>query len=234
MPTDVEPCTPRGEEVGLQHTDSSIDVVGGNLAHITVVPEALAGIGGVHALEPGERAIVSGETNLRPDRNVITVALERNGTALTIPRAVPSWGTDGDWSTTIRIPGDLPPGNYTLDVDAGVTSRRVDVRVAAGEVARLDPDDEVRPGQQVLVVDNTTLPHGGYVVARDENVTVGTSTYLRAGNHSDVGIFIGTATEAGQRITLELWYGSPGVPCGPYTETAGNVRQNVTVRRVGR
>jgi len=225
---DTGPCVVGEHETSGQTAASTgFSLSHGAVGGITVAPTSVSGVGGSHMLEPGERVRVRGVTNLRPDRNVITVALAQNGTVLGLPREADSWGTDGVWSVTLRVPSDLPPGNYSVDIDAGVTSRSVGVRVGSQKQAILDVGGDIHPGRQVLVIDNATLPHGGYVVVSGANRTVGTSGYLPAGTHQNVGVFVGNTTGERRHLTVELWYGSPGYPCAPYSDAAGESRQRV-------
>ncbi|WP_049933716.1 HVO_2072 family ArtA-dependent S-layer glycoprotein [Halarchaeum acidiphilum] len=88
---------------------------------------------GINPLGVGTTAMVSGQTNLQPDDNTITVELQNdNGDTLSLT-STDSWDYDGQWSTELPVDSDVSPGNYTLHLDDGENTDTVDVQVVSAD-----------------------------------------------------------------------------------------------------
>nr|AKY04255.1 major cell surface glycoprotein [uncultured haloarchaeon] len=71
---------------------------------------------------------IQGQTNQRPDENVITVELlDEEGDSVTISDTE-QWGTNGNWNATIEL-NAVETGNYTVEADDGDNSDRASVQV---------------------------------------------------------------------------------------------------------
>ena len=71
---------------------------------------------------------IQGQTNQRPDENVITVELlDEEGDSVTISDTE-QWGTNGNWNATIELSA-VETGNYTVEADDGDNSDRASVQV---------------------------------------------------------------------------------------------------------
>lgn len=229
--------TVEGPPVGTAPADADpIRHVDGSVSALDVVPAAHPELGGVHDLEPGETAVVRGETNLNPDFNDVFVTLERNGTVIGRPGTAERWGTDGVWRTTVRVPPDAAPGRYTVVADAGVAVAfaRVTVVGEGEHRAAVEAEDQPVGEPAVLVVGAATLPHGGYILVRNETTTLGVSGYLLPGSHRDVGIGLSREFDRAAVLTVELRHGNVTGPSAPYRTESGVVDDTATVRPLGR
>ena len=86
---------------------------------------------------------IQGQTNQRPDENVITVELlDEEGDSVTISDTE-QWGTNGNWNATIELSA-AETGNYTVEADDGDNSDRVSVQVVE-QVTEETPTPEPTP-----------------------------------------------------------------------------------------
>lgn len=107
--------------------------VAGSGTFITdVVPASTPNATGIHDIEAGERMLVRGTTNLRPDRNVITVQVISGPSASEFGYVdVRRWGADGVWTGVLDVPTTVEPGTYVVRADDGFRGDRRTIRIVA-------------------------------------------------------------------------------------------------------
>ncbi|PHQ44319.1 major cell surface glycoprotein, partial [Halorubrum sp. C3] len=102
----------------------------------SVFPEE-AQADGINPVASGETLVATGETNLRPDDNSITVEiLNEDGDSLEIS-STDEWETTGQWNTTFDT-SNLEPGTYTVESDDGENTDRAEIEIVE---ERQQPDD---------------------------------------------------------------------------------------------
>lgn len=121
----------QGNRTEFVYTGASVDVE-------SFAPSGDGNATGVRNVSPGEEVTVRGATNLRPDRNGITLELHREPTTPPAASAVvEDWNNTGRWEATLAVPDNATPGSYVFRADAGAATASFPVEVgdrpAAGE-----------------------------------------------------------------------------------------------------
>ncbi|MFC7132757.1 MULTISPECIES: hypothetical protein [Salinibaculum] len=110
----------------------------GRTTILSVAPDSQLNRTGTSPVPVGERMVIRGLTNRKPDDNTITVeALEGPTPEAFDFAATDRWGLNGVWAVQLDTDG-VEPGTYVLEADDGDSSDRVEVRVLPNATASVN------------------------------------------------------------------------------------------------
>lgn len=150
------------------------------VAAAVALPAAASGtaIQSIHAADgdetdtpvAGTTVTINGVTNLRPDRNAITVDLEDSEGDIVASTGTDRWGQDGVWSVTIDTSG-LEPGEYTVVADDGYDSDIETIRLVS-----TTPTPSETPTPEPTPTETATPDPTATVSPRPTGTPTGTAT----------------------------------------------------------
>lgn len=84
------------------------------------------------SISPGDTMVVQGLTNRKPgDTTIFVEVVDGPSASLFEFASTDDWETDGMWSVSVQVPADIEEGTYTIRVDDGDDTDRVQVTIRA-------------------------------------------------------------------------------------------------------
>ncbi|WP_343749330.1 PGF-CTERM sorting domain-containing protein, partial [Halarchaeum salinum] len=152
---------------------------------------------GLNPIAVGETAMVSGQTNLQPEDNTITLELlSQDGDTVALT-STEDWSWDGSWSMEMPVGDDVATGNYTLEVDDGENTDTVDVQVVNASALE---NETTTPTTSTTTPTSTTSTTSSTEETSTTSTTTPSTTTTSSGSSPGFGVSLALVALAGAAL----------------------------------